>query len=98
MGKFVYISSKDELEWHCDIKNTPYAYLGPDELAISKLYFRIWIEESCQGTVFVWNGVSTPDGGDLYWGKKIVPQGDATLYFEDPRDYTLFRLKYVPDN
>jgi hypothetical protein len=94
VGIFKYCSSKDELAWYCDITKTPNVYLDSDTLAISKLYFRDFIENNCIGSVYVWNGVETPAFGEDRWANKICANGSATLYFENHQDYTLFMLKY----
>jgi len=94
MGIFKYCSSRDELGWYVHPDYELNIYLSAEQLAISKLYFRKWIEEVCFGTVYACNNVSLPDSGESNWVRKIIPKGDATFYFSDPRDYTLFKLKY----
>jgi hypothetical protein len=95
MGTFKYCSSYDELEWEIGpYEGVNRMKLTKDELLYIKHDIRSWIERSCFGEVFVWNGVEAPTHGEHDWGKKVVPQGNATIYFKDERDFSFFQLKW----
>jgi hypothetical protein len=95
MGTFKYCSSHDELEWELGPEEgVNRVTLTKDELFNIKHHIRSWIESSCFGKVIVWNDTVTPNKGDIGWTKMIVPQGDATIYFKDERDFSFFQLKW----
>ena len=95
MGTFKYCSSRDELEWEIGpYEGVNRMKLTKDELLNIKHDIRHWIEQTCFGEVYVWNEVESPKQGDSNWGRIIVPQGNAVIYFKDERDYAFFQLKW----
>lgn len=100
MSKFHYCSSEDELLWYLQIdpfnqRAYPFVQMSSNELGNQRYNIKCWIEQNCIGEVVIWNGVSTPFVGDTSWRNKTMPTGNATIYFTDERDATLFTLRWV---
>ena len=92
----MYLTSYDHAKW----------YLDPDCIGVElkrdvldgplgKQYtIRQWIESNCQGRVWMWNRVQTPQSGQHDWGDMIMPQGDGVFFFERDEDRILFTLTW----
>ena len=94
MAKFEYLSSFDELTWRVNFQQAWVALCDIPWDARQEV--REWAVECCTNTVWLWNGVSTPDVGDCNWGKIAHPQhSKCYLIFEHAHDCELFMLKYA---
>ena len=96
MSKFHYLSSYDEMKWNVDTNGLVMCYRVKREklTELGRHNIKYWIENNCQGDVYVWNEVDAPATGDLYWQEKVIPQGNARIYFTNEKDVTLFILKW----
>lgn len=96
MGKFHYCSSEDELLWRLDPGlYDQYIRMIDEQLIAQRFDIQRWVENTCTGDVIVWNEVSVPNAGDQNWHKKILPEGNARLYFSDEKDVTMFMLRWI---
>lgn len=95
MGTFQYCGSMDEVEWY-GVRDRGIYIPGAQLSNEKKQELRRWIIESCSGIVLSWNGCCMPIMGQTNWAKCVMPQGDATLFFDNDKDLLLFELKFGP--
>ena len=97
MGKFIYCSNQDELEWFVGLDNLsqPCYSLRLDRniSAYTKNQIRLFIEQSCQARVYAWTGIMVPGPHDIKWAQKLVPNS-LQLYFEMEEDMMIMLLKF----
>jgi hypothetical protein len=98
MGEFIYYSSFDHARWFVDPKLEGIDLTAEvlDEYPGKRFEIKNWIESNCEGKVWMWNGVETPVTGEQFWGRKIIPQGGGTFFFEQENDCILFMMTWAP--
>lgn len=97
MDKFRYLTSEDHARWYVKDPSAgleiPSGWL--DLTSGLRVEIREWVENNCQGPVYVWNKTRTPVKGEPNWANMVMPQGDIVVSFTNEHDRVLFSLTWA---
>ena len=94
-SNFHYIGSWDELTWTFDVSKNINVYRCMIPWHI-RPEIKEWIDTCCGGTVYLWNGTSTPEAGSMNWGAMLAPSEERCyLIFTNYKDESMFCIKYT---
>jgi hypothetical protein len=94
MHKFEYCSSLDHAKWLVPDVSLGFQLSAEMLDSIGRYKLKQWIEQHCEGTVWMWNGCEMPSPGQETWGHLVSPSGVGIFFFEKEHDRVLFQLTW----